>query len=527
MKKINLYFLLLFILFSCIDNGDLNTEFKIEKLTGQVQKGPFNNGTSVSISELTLELAQTGRVFKSEINNNRGEFEISNLTLESPFVIVEANGFYFNECTGKNSEAPLVLSAISDIKDQSALNVNILSHLEKDRVLKLVDDGASFMDAKVQAQNEILAIFEMDENADTITSEQLSIIKEGNENAKLLAISSILQVANSTSDLSQLIADIKTDLLEDGVLDQEAIGVDLITRAMILNVSKVRSNLIAKYESESEEVVVPNFEKYIQQFIDNSSYEPLYLFTYPEQTNYGTNILKKDVENIDFDINYSMAANMNSEVDLKIVISGGLWYYLAMPNAPVGWEISTYNTYKKEQVFTSKSGTDFCNLTIFFPNIPDNNIITVDYYEGNMESPTFTKQLLLGEPDFSASFNFPNEGLNGENVFNIEEDTLKLEPDTKYCFEFDLLDELEISSLIRIRNTDTSKVKIDKNDIVIYELEELVQEKKFSVYSNIPQKYSASFELKDHGTADLSAHVSVILNDKIFLKDMRNKVIIW
>jgi hypothetical protein len=74
-------------------------------------------------------------------------------------VELRAGGFYFNYIEGEISEAQLTLYAISDISDNSIVNVNILSHLENNRILFLINNGDSYEEAKDTALNEILSIF--------------------------------------------------------------------------------------------------------------------------------------------------------------------------------------------------------------------------------------------------------------------------------------------------------------------------------------------------------------------------------
>jgi hypothetical protein len=184
--------LLALLVSSCEKSPEAGEPIKKEKISGFVQKGPYLVGTSLDLLELNADLGQTGKVFRTDIENNRGAFEINNLELSSSFVEISANGFYFNEVLGKNSSAQLTLSAVSDLSDKSTLNVNVLSHLEKDRLIDLVNGGMSFGDAKRKAQEEVLGAF-MIEKGDIAESEMLNIADEGDDNAILLAVSVILQ----------------------------------------------------------------------------------------------------------------------------------------------------------------------------------------------------------------------------------------------------------------------------------------------------------------------------------------------
>ncbi len=535
MKNFLYGFLLLFILYSCDENQIIDSPkdkvYEIEHLSGHIQKGPYNNGTTITISELNSELGQTGRSFKSEIKDNLGSFEISNITLESPYVLVEANGFYFNECTGDNSEAQLTLSAIANIEDQSTLNVNLLSHLEKDRVIKLVKEGMAFDSAKLQVQKEIFDVFEMTNEEDTITSEHLDITKEGSKNAKLLAISTIMQMGNSTSDLSKLVAELKTDIYDDGKLTADTIGIQLTTQASIINTIDVREILESKYQIEGVDGFVPDFENYLNLYIENTPYEPVSMIKYPTTTDYGENILKKDVTKLKYGIEYSLAANLDPSVSLKVVISGGLWYYYNSPEGPINWGITTYNN--ESQSFTAQEGAEFCDLKIFFPRMEGQNDITIDYYENGSNTPSFSKTLQFEEVDYSTVIDIPENGAYGPNLLSLanqEQDTIYVTPDIKYSIEFDMLEEIEIQSMIKLSNDRLPvNITIDQNEIINFDYNEFENEYRLYVtFVATQQKYSASIVFNDHGRTDFLGMARIDDNGEFaYSFKIDDKVIIW
>lgn len=292
MKPISLFICLLAvcILFlpSCKDDSpEVLTK---SKLSGFIQKGPFLNGTSVSISELKQDLSQTGKVFSSQIKDNQGSFELTNLQLSSPNVELKADGFYFNEVTGVVSTSQLTLYALADVTNISSLNVNVISTLEKARVENLVAGGLSFADAKKKALSEILAIFSISKS-DIQSSELLDINKSGDDNAILLAISAILQGYRSEAELSELLANLSADISTDGKLDSETLGTALISHAKFLNPLKIRENLENRYQEIGTTAQVPAFEKYIAQFIEKSTFKTVSLITYPEMLDGVLNIL--------------------------------------------------------------------------------------------------------------------------------------------------------------------------------------------------------------------------------------------
>jgi len=57
----------------------------IDVIGGHVQKGPFLNGTSLSIYELNENLNQTGRSFNTQITDNSGTFSIQDIELASQY----------------------------------------------------------------------------------------------------------------------------------------------------------------------------------------------------------------------------------------------------------------------------------------------------------------------------------------------------------------------------------------------------------------------------------------------------------
>ena len=74
------------------------------------------------------------------------------------------------------------------------------------------------------------------------------------------------------AELSELIANISGDIREDGVLDDQALGETLIFNAHKLVVDQIRNNLENRYEELNMNVTIPDFEKYINQFMENTDF---------------------------------------------------------------------------------------------------------------------------------------------------------------------------------------------------------------------------------------------------------------
>ncbi|HNS18343.1 MAG TPA: FISUMP domain-containing protein [Bacteroidales bacterium] len=250
------------------------TDLVLDKISGYVQKGPFINGTSIVMFELDpIDLHQTGESYTTQIKNNRGLFEIDNLLLSSNFVEFSANGYYYNEVNGSISPSMLNLFTISDISDLSQINVNILTHLEKSRIEYLFEHDSSFIIAKKQAQQEILAIFGM-EDIEIDDSETLDISVDGEGNAILIAISVILQGNRTVGALTELMANIITDIRPDGILDDQGILASLRNSTLALDLNQIRYNLVSRYQYLGVSATIPDFETYVNLFLASTGTEP-------------------------------------------------------------------------------------------------------------------------------------------------------------------------------------------------------------------------------------------------------------
>ena len=266
-------FVIVFILFSCNNLFEENDNDKIvhkDYLSGYAQKGPYLNGSSITIYELDENLNQTGNTFVTQISNNTGSFTLNDLDLISQYVLLKVDGYYYNEVKGQNENAPLTLYAISDITDVSTLNVNIMTYLEKNRVEYLVNDGLGFSVAKDSAQKDLFRVFSI--NEDNISnSETLDMSQPSEGNAILLAISIILQSKLEIADFTELLANFINDFKEDGQINDSVMVKKLYQMANYPFLPSVRENLENRYDEIGITVEIPNFEYYIADFIESQN----------------------------------------------------------------------------------------------------------------------------------------------------------------------------------------------------------------------------------------------------------------
>jgi hypothetical protein len=106
---------------------------KIYSINGYVQKGPFIIGTDLIISELNENLVETGRTFNTTIVDDLGTFQIADIELESGFVKIKADGYFYNEIKGDLSDSRIILYAYVDLEaaGNQEINVNVLTQIRQ------------------------------------------------------------------------------------------------------------------------------------------------------------------------------------------------------------------------------------------------------------------------------------------------------------------------------------------------------------------------------------------------------------
>ena len=391
-KYLNRLFVILMIFNSCDKDKNYTPLVIKDKITGYAQKGPYINGTAITVYDLSIDLNQTGRTYSSQIIDNIGTFELKNIELSSNFLQLRADGFYYNEIKGQQSSAQLTLFVLSNIEDKSQINVNIISHLEKDRVSYLVDNGLSFDSAKNQTVQEILNIFSISK-AGIKPSELLNISQSDDDNAILLAVSIILQGQRTEGELTELLANIITDIRKDGILNSNTLGSELINDIKYVDLVKVRENIEDRYSSLGIDATIPDFEKYVKLFIDSTDYEFTNYITYPTDGKWGKNILNISDSIFTAGNYYSMAAVLPSGTTLTVKHNGNFTGALGFPIGQdnTGWDdLGPDETMVWRSFRTNRTGE--VDIKMFFT---DN--VTLYIYENNPDLPTRIKTLYKSE----------------------------------------------------------------------------------------------------------------------------------
>ena len=392
------------------------------RVAGFVQKGPYLNGTAMDISEMDEHLVPTGKTFTTRLLDNRGSFEINGLTVTSPYVQLRADGFYFNEVTNEKSSAQLTLFALADLRpsstvdgspsvgQRSSVNVNLLTSLEKARVEYLVGTGLDFAAAKKQALQELLDIF-LAPAVNVTASEQLDISANGEDHAILLAISMILQADLEIAEFSEFLANISTDIRQDGTLDSQTLRAQLLHQAHAIDAEQIKANLTERYNDMGFAIEVPDFKEYVDGFITNTSFEANAEFEYPAVLDAGhdgqqANILFNSDDTLYTNTTYSLMAVLPEYARLRVEMKGGIsgggrgpteyiprWVQEVTKTGANWWDYDV--TMTADEAGLVNYAAEFHTDSIAPPSVWNN--VSFELYENDEETPTWSKQFTIVE----------------------------------------------------------------------------------------------------------------------------------
>ena len=369
--------------------------------SGKMQKGPFVTGTTITVNELNENLGQTGKSFTTSITSDDGSFSIGDVEMESNLALLSGNGFYYNEVIDKLSSSQINLQAIVDLSDSKTLNINVLTHLTKARIEKLVGEGKSFSEAKRQAEGEFQDFLGVSEHFSQ-GFEQMSIASNGDFNAMLLAISVILQrpsyevteVGTLPAELTWLMTNLSTDFADNGAIDNNALIDTLLYNISIQDQVYIRRHIQNYYSGLGLDVEIPDFESYIAMF-QAAHQELVTEFTYPTEASplpgnpsgAVPNILVKGVTQFDGTQAYVVAAITPLGKSLKIKVTGDAHVDTSVNN---GWVV----TEKTDNSFTIEAQRHnvLVSMLVYLRSDSKDGSATIEYYEDS-DTPTFTKQI--------------------------------------------------------------------------------------------------------------------------------------
>ena len=240
-------------------------------ITGDAQKGPFVKGAAVTVQGIDCKTLQlTDEHFEGEVKSDKGDFAVKDVSLKSTCALFEVTGLYRSEITGKTSSKELTLRALTDLKDRENVNINILTNLEYERLLHLVTEkGKTFAEAKTQAEQEVLAAFDIAGSFEEF--ENLNIFESGDENAALLAVSVMMQAETDDAGLAKRVEKFANSFAETGEWkdsDTKKVIADWAIEATANGgLDSIRKNVEAWNDGDK----VAAFEKFIEAYADGDS----------------------------------------------------------------------------------------------------------------------------------------------------------------------------------------------------------------------------------------------------------------
>jgi hypothetical protein len=220
-----------------------------------------------------------------------GAFTPNGITYGSPYLLTTAQGNYYNELTGVQSNDVVNLRGLSQIGTVGAvtadtvINVNALSTMTVSRITKLATRGTaspSFAAARIQATREALGALYVYSSSSILSGTTINGVaqpanltaldlsqNQAAGNQLLAAVSALVMTAGTTaSGVNTLLSQISVDLADDGVLNNSvnypvSVQSQLCAAAASTNFATVATNLNKVYGTTYAETD-------ISQWVDTS-----------------------------------------------------------------------------------------------------------------------------------------------------------------------------------------------------------------------------------------------------------------
>ena len=240
-------------------------------LTGFAQKGPFEKGSAVTVYGLDSLLEKTKTKFTGKVSGDSGAYNVEKIDLPNQYALVEVNGNYLSEVTGKKtSGTKLKLNAIVDLSEGKAIhaNVNIFTELEYARVKHLVaKEKFNVPAAKKRATKELLALFGSDEQADaSLSSTDISLMDTTAAGTTLLSASILLSGELSVTRFAGRLGEIAEIFAATGKLDSAKLRIELADWAADAGSDDNYAAIYENVKAQKIVSIVPNFESVLHAF---------------------------------------------------------------------------------------------------------------------------------------------------------------------------------------------------------------------------------------------------------------------
>ena len=277
-------------------------------ILGAAHKGPFKFDSPLLLREMLLRndsLIYSGRKYVDEISSNKGDFVIPKVNMVYPYAELEVRGLWRNEITGDWSKDSMTLHVLTDLTKRTDVNINLLTHLEYDRAVALVNKGYSVYAAKKQADYEIMTALgfattvEYSENLKTFVASTNSYY---DANSTLMAISLLFIGNRSDAEIQKVVDEFRKDVADDGEWNgasAEATKAKMADWAESFDATSVRANV-----KTWNIVDIPSYENYLTIFWNNA-----YGLGGCASTRYGVVSLNTNKSSQNYNVHYICEAN--------------------------------------------------------------------------------------------------------------------------------------------------------------------------------------------------------------------------
>ena len=256
------------------DSGTVSRSSGYTVESGVAQKGPLAQGSAIWVNELAATTYKpNGKEYTFRTTNDFGTFAPSGITYGTPYLSTLAQGYYYNEITGTQSDDVVLLSGLSQIGAEgstaadTAINLNVLSSMAVNRITKLATTAPTrtFAVARAKAQKEALGAFYIYNDASILSGTKvggvtqpanltaLDLSKSRAADQILAAISALVMKAGvNGAGVNALLSQTASDLEDDGLLNNStnyrtSVQSKLCAAAAVTDFATVATNLNSLY----------------------------------------------------------------------------------------------------------------------------------------------------------------------------------------------------------------------------------------------------------------------------------------
>ena len=226
------------------DDGTESVSSLKVSVSGVAELGLLAEGATVSLNGVDVKsMTLSGTPLSATVSSNLGAYKVSG-DISSAVASVEVKGKYLNYTLDEPATTSGI-KALSDLRERTKLNVNVLTRLEYDRVQYLVSEmGLSFTAAKTRAEKEVLAALGLKQ--DSTLFEDISLYDHSQAAANLLAVTTVFLTDRTAEEIDASLAAVAADIAPDGTWDDLTLKATLGDIAYTLNPSYANSVLSEK-----------------------------------------------------------------------------------------------------------------------------------------------------------------------------------------------------------------------------------------------------------------------------------------